>query len=259
MQKPWYVPRRVEDADEGESVTMTWKRGTLAAVAAIGIFGAVGVAGASNVTDHEIHAPQDIRWEPSGDLTVQTGDKVTWTFEENSFHNVESTSSNWSMTNGPPGTTTPVSYEFRKSGTYTFTCRVHVGAMDGTITVQGADLPDPEPTVTATPTPTPTPTPSVQPSPPDTTAPTVSSVKVRTLRRGARVRFALSEPATVTLKLLRGTRVLKTVRVQARGVKTVTVRSAKLRKGRRYRVQLLARDARGNTSSPLQRRLSIRR
>ena len=76
---------------------MTWKRGMSAAVAAIGIFGVVGVAGASNVTDYEIHAPQDIRWDPSGDLAVQTGDKVTWTFEENSFHNVVATSDNWEL------------------------------------------------------------------------------------------------------------------------------------------------------------------
>lgn len=258
MQKPWYAPARVEDAYEGESVTMTLKRGMSAAVAAIGIFGIVGVAAASNAAEYEIHAPQDIRWDPSGDLAVQTGDKVTWTFEENSFHNVEATSDNWDLNSGQPPTVDPVSYVFRKAGTYTFTCRVHPGAMDGTITATGPDIEDPPPP-TETVTPTPTPTPSVQPSPPDTTAPTVSSVNVRTLRRGARVRFALSEPATVTLKLLRSTRVLKTVRVQARGVKTVTVRSAKLRKGRRYRVELLARDARGNTSSPLQRRLSIRR
>ena len=81
------------------------------------------------------------------------------------------------------------------------------------------------------------------------------------LRRAVRVRFQLSEKATVTVRLKRaftGT-VLKSARVQAgAGTRTMTLRSNRLKKGR-YTVDLRARDASGNRSSLAAKRLTVRR
>lgn len=182
-------------------------------------------------------------------------------------------------------------YTFYKSGTYTFVCNLHPQQMVGTVTVTGEDLPiptDPTPTPSPSPTPdpdpTPTPTPDPNPGPDpqpgpggggggggggtpappddhtqtpapspgaDATRPQLSSIAARGLRRGARVRFTLSEPATVSIEFKRrgSRRVLRSVRVQARaGTRTIRVRSGKLKRGR-YTVQLRARDAMGNRSS----------
>jgi hypothetical protein len=75
-----------------------------------------------------------------------------------------------------------------------------------------------------------------------------------------RVRFSLSEPATVTLRIKRrGSRkALKSARVQAAaGMRSVTLRSKRLRKGR-YTVEIQARDAYGNRSSLAKKRLTLR-
>jgi len=237
---------------------MTGVRAAALVVSAAGAFGVVGVAGASNQADQTIHAPLDALWEPQAEVTVDTGDTVTWTFDPNGFHNVRSTSDNWSMTNGTPDINKPtVSFRFVKAGEYTFICDAHTTQMQGKVTAVGPDV---TPVETPPPTPTPTPTPSVQPSPPDRTAPAVSAVDVKARKRGARVRFSVSEPSTVTLQVLRrgSTRVLKTVRVQARGTRSVTLTSRKLKKGR-YTVRILARDALGNTSALMNRGLRIKR
>jgi len=185
-----------------------------------------------------------------------------------------------------------VKYTFYKSGTYEFVCELHGNSMTGTVTVTGEDqeipsgtpTPEPtaEPTVDPEPTTDPNPTPTTQPggnTPPpvvddhtqtpapggaasaDTTKPSLSRVKLKGLRRGARVRFSLSEASTVTLQFRKkgARKVLRTVRLQARaGTRTVRVRSPKLRKGR-YTVTLTARDAMGNRSAAKRSALRIRR
>jgi plastocyanin len=95
----------------------------------------------------------------------------------------------------------------------------------------------------------------------DAVRPTISAPKLKALRRGVRVRFRLSEPATVTVRIKRSgsRRVLASARVQAgAGTRTVTVRSKRLRKGR-YVVDLRARDASGNRSALTTRRLTLPR
>jgi hypothetical protein len=75
------------------------------------------------------------------------------------------------------------------------------------------------------------------------------------------VRFRLSEPATVEIRVKRRGRgkVLRTVRVHApAGTRTVTVRSRRLKRGR-YVVQLRARDAAGNRSDLAKKSLRLRR
>jgi Bacterial Ig-like domain len=154
--------------------------------------------------------------------------------------------------------------------------------MDGTITVEDAPTPTPTETATATPTPTATATPlptvsaTPTPAPPsdgghvttpppgpgaDTTKPTVGGLRLTALRRAVKVKFTLSESATVTVSVKRkGSRkVLKSARVQARaGTRSLTLRSTKLKKGR-YTVTIQARDAFGNRSAASTKPLTIRR
>ena len=81
----------------------------------------------------------------------------------------------------------------------------------------------------------------------------------KTLRRGVRVRFQLSEPATVTVRVKRGRRVIKSARVHApAGTRTVTLRSKSLKKGR-YKVEIEARDSAGNRSRLATKRVTLRR
>jgi plastocyanin len=247
------------------------RAGVHAATAAIAIaagLGVVGVAGARSAADDYTVAAvaADNVWHPP-EHTIQPGDKVTWTFESGSTHNVQSVGSNWSFTSGPPPSQDPASYTFTSAGDFNFVCTVHPG-MNGTIHVEG-DPPPPPPPPAATATPTPTPPPQsgggmVTPAPSastDTVKPSVRSVRLTARRRAVRVRFSLSEPATVTLTVKRrGSRkVLKSARVQARaGTRTVTLRSARLKKGR-YAVQIRARDAAGNRSASTTKKLAIRR
>jgi predicted phage tail protein len=84
-------------------------------------------------------------------------------------------------------------------------------------------------------------------------------VKLKALRRAVRVRFKLSEPATVAVAVKRRKAVLKSKRIQApAGTHSLTLRSKRLKKGR-YTVVIRARDAYGNRSKPATKRLSLRR
>jgi plastocyanin len=263
--------------------------GLLAAATVLAVSGAVagvGVAGASGAAEEAaenylIRGLDTNVWDPPN-RTIQTGDTVTWRFESG-IHNVESVSPNWSFTSGSPPSSGDAPYTFTAPGSYQFTCEVHPTTMTGTITVQDAPVtptPTPSPTATATatatatvqPGPTPTPTPTAAPGGDvhvhtpaprrgsDTVDPAVTRVRATGARRAVRVRFRLSEPATVTIRVKRGgsRKVLKSARVQASaGTRTVTLRSRKLRKGR-YTVDIQARDAFGNRSAPTTRRLTLR-
>jgi hypothetical protein len=93
----------------------------------------------------------------------------------------------------------------------------------------------------------------------DAVKPTVRGLKTKPLRRGVRVRFRLSEPATVTVRVKRGKRVVKSARVQApAGARTVTLRGKRLKKGR-YKVEIGARDSAGNRSRLATKRVTLRR
>ena len=253
------------------------RKGVLAAIATIALAGGMGIAGDAGATraaqEYVLTAPPATGgWSPQNNITVQTGDSVRWKFPEG-FHNLvseDTTEGTWN----PPIPPNPVeddhpdvTHTFAAEGVYSFYCDAHPGAMDGTITVQDEPVdPDPSPT----PSPSPTPTPSPQPgtthptTPPptpsaDAVKPTVKSVKLKALRRAVRVRFRLSEPATVTVRVKRGRKVIKSKRVQAgAGTHSLTVRSKKLKKGR-YTVEILARDASGNRSRLATKRLSVRK
>jgi|GraSoiStandDraft_4_1057263.scaffolds.fasta_scaffold145763_2 plastocyanin len=220
-----------------------------------------------------------------GDVSIATGDSVTWHIGPPTSaqpHNVAATNDvaadpGWKdfrsdFSNGD------FKYTFTQPGTYEFVCEAHRETMVGTVTVTGDPVKTPTPTATATATPTatatatPTPsaTPIAQPSgtgqtpPPsattDTIKPALSKVRLKAMRRAARVTFRLSENATVTIRVKRGKTVLKSVRLQVRkGTHTVKVRSRRLKKGHRYTVELRARDAHGNTSKAARKSLRFRR
>jgi plastocyanin len=82
------------------------------------------------------------QWDPT-EAEIGYGEKVTWHFPETEInpHNVKLIAPGEAPTGGtfvsdqvvPPGSA-PVSYTFRKAGTWTFLCTIHVG-MNGTVKV----------------------------------------------------------------------------------------------------------------------------
>jgi plastocyanin len=251
---------------------------------ACGALAAVGAAGATQQAAEEtISATSANQFVPPS-VDIETGDTVVWNFTGGT-HNVNGTSGpaedpEWPQVDSGFKSSGEYRYTFTKPGTYAFVCDAHPG-MAGTVTATGAAVtPTPTPSATASPTPTaspsatPTPTPTPTPAPDDhtstppptasasadTAAPALSGVKVKSLRRGARVTFKLSEPAAVTLRVTkRSGKVVRTVSVQGRpGTRTVTVRSSRLKRGR-YTVELQARDASGNRSTLLRAAFRIRR
>lgn len=247
------------------------RAGIHAAVAAVGVTAGlwvVGVAGADEAANADVYArdscfsddpaPTPCAVGETAAVTIESGEKVTFHFEGDQPHNA--IGSSWKVPNTPDPppqyATKGDIYEvsFTQAGVYDFLCSVHPG-MTGTITVAGA-------------TPTPTPTPPVIPQPgggvtpppaagDDAVKPTLRSVRAKALRRAVRVRFRLSEPATVTVRVKRrgSRRVVKSARVQLRaGTRSVTLR--KLKKGR-YTVEIQARDPYGNVSRVAKERLAL--
>ena len=77
------------------------------------------------------------------------------------------------------------------------------------------------------------------------------------MTRGAKVSFKLSESAAVTLRLKRGKTTLKTVRGSYRaGGGSVTLR--RMARGT-YRVEIEARDARGNRTAVQRKTVKVTR
>lgn len=179
-------------------------------------------------------------WTPA-QTSIHVGDTVTWTFDgTNDLHNVKATSANWSFETAFDRT--PKTYTFTAAGTYTFQCQAHPSTMTGTITV--GDAPPPPP-----------PAPSEQPFPNDAPAPTVfevtderrprlSRVRVAGHLHGVLVRFRVSEPARVTVRVKRGRRAV--ARRTGRG-RRGAIYVGDLPAGR-YRVEVFARDLAGNRS-----------
>jgi plastocyanin len=247
------------------------------AVAAAGVLAAAGAAGAElQATDHAVYAhdangscystdpaTSDCAGGVRADVSIATGDSVTWHIAPpatNTSHNVAGDNDppedpSWQGYASDFVANDAITHTFDQPGTYDFVCQAHA-SMVGTVTVTGDPVGTPSPTPSATPTPTPIVNPGggqpTTPAPPastDKVKPTVARIKLKALRHAARVTFKLSENATVTIRVRRGKKVLKSVRLQARaGTRTVKVRSSKLTKGR-YTIEVRARDASGNTST----------
>ncbi len=165
------------------------------------------------------------------------------------------------------------SWTFGTAGVYQFYCQAHSVTMKGTITVEGAPVETATPTATPTPTPTPTPTvaPTVSPtatptaaaddhlttpapghaSVKDSEAPRLAQVNAKKLSTGVRVRFWLSEPATVAVRVYRrGSKtVVTSATVQApAGTRALTLSRRPFKKGT-YTVKLRPTDAMGNRAA----------
>jgi plastocyanin len=200
--------------------------------------------------------PTDNRFVPA-DVTVAAGDTVRWRFEgTQAAHNVRASSANWTMDSDIAVAGPPVSFTFATPGTYTFECELHSGTMKGTVTV-GNPPPPPPPPLSEQPFQNEQPAPTVLEIT-DDSRPALSRVRASRIARGARVRFRLSEPGSVTVRVKRGRRTVKsrTVRLTRAGSRTVNLRG--LRPGG-YRIEVLARDLADNRSRIKRARVTVGR
>jgi plastocyanin len=290
------------------------RRGLLAGAATLavgGVIAGVGVAGAAQDTTIYVSdktttcftATPDVQSCGAGgpvDLTIETGDKVTWDFAgATNYHNVAAAATNpsdppdagWdgfkSAAYHSPGAGGTDTFVFGKPGVYRYVCQLHSN-MFGTITVEGDEVETPTPTATETPdatpektpektpvaiattspTPAPTGTPDNHTSTPapghasvkDTEAPRLQSATVKRVRAGAQVRFWLSEPATVSIGLVRkgakSTAASAVVQAPA-GTRSFVLRAKALKKGT-YTVTLKPVDAMGNKGTAASRSLKVK-
>jgi plastocyanin len=219
----------------------------LAAVTAVG--GALAATSARSAADVTITG-RDFFWSPSA-ATINVGDTVTWTNAQG-FHNVAVAGERLNNP-GFPGDAAwnpPPQKTFTAPGTYTFVCEVH-GTMTGTITVQGAG-----------PTPTPTPTPTPEPVPPpgggigsDTTPPQLSNVTLEGLTGAVRVRYTVSEPATLNARFTTRDGDVRSFRAQTQaGTWTIERQIA----SGTYTAELWAVDGWGNRSSTYTSEVTVR-
>jgi len=215
----------------------------LVAVAATGAAGAAGSGGATAAADVTI-VGRDFFWSPA-DVTIQTGDTVTWTNQQG-FHNVVVGTERLNNPGFPGDDSWRPSPQktFTTPGSYPYLCEVH-GSMTGTITVTG----DGEPT----PTPTPTPTPEPEPVPPpgggsgsDTEAPTLSGVSLSSGSGSVVVDFTVSEAATLNARLVASDGTVEGFRAHSQAGSWTIERSVP---AGRYRAELWATDSWGNRSS----------
>ena len=265
-------------------------RGVQAAIAATAVAGvmlAVSEAGAENANDFPVGVDDAaLKFKPET-ITVSVGDTVVWDFTgTTTVHNVVSENDvaadpAWKDYATPPATTGQFRYTFTQVGEYDYVCDLHrLQGMAGKVKVVNTPVETPvrtprplitaTATATATETPTPTPTPTATVAPPttpaasrntpapapkwaaDKTAPVLTKVSGRRSgKTAARIKWTLSESASLTVKFTKGKskRSLRTVRLAGRaGTSSLIVRGGKLVKGR-YNVQIDARDRAGNRST----------
>jgi plastocyanin len=267
----------------GRSRSLAGVYAAASALAATAVLGVAGVAGADSAGNADVYARDannvlcfstdaaaaNCTSGEKANVTIAPGDTVTWHFDGSAYpHNAadaDNATPTWKVPDSGFVVTGTYPRTFDTDGVYKFHCQAHP-QMEGTVTV-GTATPSPSPSATPTPTPTPSPQASgggITTPPPaaggDTVKPRIGGVRLTALHRAVRVRFGLSEAATVTVRVKRAFtgEVLKSARIQARaGTRTLTLRSNRLKKGR-YTVDLQARDAFGNRSSLAAKRLTVR-
>jgi plastocyanin len=232
---------------------------TRAALTALAV--ALALPATASAADQTVQAVDaTLAWSPAT-VTVKAGESVTWTFAGTTqAHNVASSSPNWSLSTPIQANHPPVSHTFASPGTYTFVCNVHPSTMTGTVTVTDASGTPPPPP--------PPPPPGQQPypndqSPPsvveitDTSRPRLTHVRASRIARGVRVRFHVSEPARVRVRVRRDGRTVRARTVRLRQAGTRALRLRGLSAGS-YRIDVLARDLALNRSRLKRARVTVR-
>jgi plastocyanin len=232
-------------------------RAAPALLAALAVLVAAPAAAAQGQVIRAVEEGTSLRWEPGGEVAVDVGATVTWTYDGSQLaHNVKSESPNWSV--DTPSSTTdprPVSFTFTTEGTYKYVCKFHADTMVGQIKVGNPPPPPPPP-------PSEQPFPNDQQPPEqfevgDRKRPRVGRLRVRAVRNGARLRFRLSERARVTVRFRLAGITVKTARRTFRaGQHRLTVRDRRMHG--RFRVELFARDAAGNRSRLRHAQVTVR-
>ena len=241
----------------------------IAAVAA-GSLGLPATAGAATL---DISGLDDggQRFSPA-DATAAPGDTVSWGFASAiAPHNVNvvapgvdpaDTAAHELLGIAIPGTGQSFTKVLDQPGVYLYYCSFHGGlaGMSGRVVVRapGDETPPPPPPPAG---PAPAPNTSVFSGPfeeGDVTPPTLTKVGVLGAARSLRVRFVLGEPAALTVRLLRGRRVVRTAVFKARGTGVGTVAVKRVKPGR-YSVRVDAIDAAGLDSDPVTRTAVVRR
>jgi plastocyanin len=220
---------------------------------------ALAAATPAAAADVEVQGLDTLVWDKP-QVSILPGDTVHWKFAGTTqAHNVMSGGGNWTFAS-PLGAPAPdASFKFDAVGTYRFVCQVHPDTMVGDVIVGDAPPPPPPP-------------PGQQPFPNDstpasvletggldTTRPTLRSVRVQRMKRGAKISFRVSEQSVVTVRFKRGGKVVKTTKLNASGNYRGTFRDRKRLRAGRYRVELRAEDVAGNRSSMRTAGVTIRR
>ena len=218
------------------------------------------------------------------EIRLQTGDKLTWEFSTTYLHNAASKAGTgnaaWAARKSNLQQTGTHEWTFGDAGRYEFVCQVHPG-MEGTVIVEGESVPTATATATTTPAPTASATPTFAATAPpsttpaaddhtntpapgkaartDTQAPRLAGAKAKAVSAGAKLSFTVSEPATLKVTVRRGKRTVtsKTLHVSA-GKRSVTLRSASLRKRGKYTFEWSAVDAMANTAAVVKTTLKVK-
>jgi plastocyanin len=203
---------------------------------------------------------QNHHWDPATP-TVKVGELVTWTFAGTAnSHNLKSDTPNWDLLTPYGIAGADATYRFTTPGTYAFVCQLHTLTMKGSVTVTdetGAPPPPPPPPpLSEQPFPNDVPAPTIL-EVRDTVAPKLDRVAVTRVRKGARIRFRLSEAGRITIKLTRRGHAAKTRTLQVpKGTSAATLKG--LSAGS-YRVQVSAADLAGNAARASKRaRVTVR-
>jgi plastocyanin len=241
-------------------------RRTLAAAAVVPGLALAALPAAAGAAVWDVAAIDDAlgsRWQPNA-VSAAVGDTVQWSFGSAAANHdlfvaapgVPPENAEFKGLHGPGAPA--VTYEVTQPGEYFFYCTLHggvaPGGMNGRVTVTtGGGGGGPAP---GGPSPTVAPWPNNSSAPGafeqgDTVRPTLTAIRVTGVRAGARLRFRLSEPGSVTVRFLRGRKVVKTARIArgAAGTNNVTVRDRRRLKAARYRVEVRATDRAGLESA----------
>jgi plastocyanin len=244
------------------------RRALLGAALAAGAFGAVpAAAGAATVDIGGLDDAAGFRFSPP-DITAQPGDTIQWGFAAAAFqHNVNLVAPGVDPANLAAheliGTSTPHQAQpFTKvldaPGIYLYYCSFHgllaPGAMNGRIVVGAVDAPPPAPTG-----PPPQPNPFVFSGPfevGDFTPPGLRKVGALAARRTVLVRYQLSEPGTLRVRLLRGRKAVRAAAFKGRPAGVGTVRVKGVKPGR-FTVAVSATDRSGLSSAVASRKVRV--